>query len=203
MIGICMEWLRKSTKSKVRLAGVQAEIQTEYLPNANLQRYRYTNLPGLLSSSGLFYTWYLLCFNWIFLLKGWSRWYPRHSWVFLTETQIPAEHSLRSTFSRQQIRWLGLRQTLIMGQWYIKGQPTQQCFETIKQNRHYYQQSKSSKSYLPFSLSKQNFVCISRLSHMRYLPLPSHPPWIDYPTWDAIELHRFFSKSSFRKIATG
>jgi hypothetical protein len=31
----------------VRIAGVMAEVQTEHLPNANLQRYRYTSLFGI------------------------------------------------------------------------------------------------------------------------------------------------------------
>jgi hypothetical protein len=35
-----LEGLRKPTSILVRIAGVTAEIQTEHLPNANLQRWR-------------------------------------------------------------------------------------------------------------------------------------------------------------------
>jgi hypothetical protein len=35
---------------------------------------------------------------------------------------------------------------------------------------------RSSKSYLPFSFTTQNFVCIFNLLHASYIPSQSHPP---------------------------
>jgi hypothetical protein len=41
--GICLEGMRKTMKNPARMAGVQDKIQTENLPNTNLQRYCYAN----------------------------------------------------------------------------------------------------------------------------------------------------------------
>jgi hypothetical protein len=40
---------------------------------------------------------------------------------------------------------------------------------------------RSSKWYLPFRFSNQNFVCISYVTHAWYMLLQSHPPWLDHP----------------------
>jgi hypothetical protein len=40
-----VEGLRKATRN-LTIAGVPAEIQTEYLPNTSLKRYRHANLLG-------------------------------------------------------------------------------------------------------------------------------------------------------------
>jgi hypothetical protein len=37
---ICLEGLRKSTKTSVRVADLLAEIRTEYLPSTSQERYR-------------------------------------------------------------------------------------------------------------------------------------------------------------------
>jgi hypothetical protein len=47
---ICLELLRKSTKTLVGIAGTPAGIRTENLPNTNLERYIYTNLINLLNT---------------------------------------------------------------------------------------------------------------------------------------------------------
>jgi hypothetical protein len=39
---------------------------------------------------------------------------------------------------------------------------------------------RSSKWSLPFRFSDQNFVRISYLSHVFYMPCRSHPPWLDH-----------------------
>jgi len=39
----------------------------------------------------------------------------------------------------------------------------------------------------------QNFVYVSRLSHACYMPLPSYPPWLDYPDniWWTVQVMKF------------
>jgi hypothetical protein len=41
---ICLEVLRETMNTPVRIADALAKIQTEYLPNTSLGRYCYTNL---------------------------------------------------------------------------------------------------------------------------------------------------------------
>jgi len=39
---------------------------------------------------------------------------------------------------------------------------------------------RSSELSLPFRFSNQNSECISHLSHVCYMPRPSHPPWFHH-----------------------
>jgi hypothetical protein len=41
---------------------------------------------------------------------------------------------------------------------------------------------RASKWSLPFRFTDKKFVCISRVSHARYLRRPCHPPWTDHST---------------------
>ena len=55
-------------------------------------------------------------------------------------------------------------------------------FFKIRESQHYSpSMSRSFKSSLPFSISDQNCVCISLLSHAFYMPHPSHPPQYVHP----------------------
>jgi hypothetical protein len=49
---ICLEGLRKLTETSVEIARFPGEIQIEYIQNQNLDRYRYTNLLGVLWEVG-------------------------------------------------------------------------------------------------------------------------------------------------------
>jgi len=53
---------------------------------------------------------------------------------------------------------------------------------------------RSSEKSLPFRFSDQNFVHISQLSHARYIPCPSHPPWLDHPN-NINEVYKLWSSS--------
>jgi hypothetical protein len=57
---------------------------------------------------------------------------------------------------------------------------------------------RSSKWFLPFRFSDQNFVCTSHLSSACYMPLPSHPPWHERPTniWWSIQVMKLLSMQS-------
>jgi hypothetical protein len=72
------------------------------------------------------------------------------------------------------------------------------CFPNIHSNIISPFTSMSSKWSLHFRFSNKNFVYVSHLSHVCYMPDLSHPPWRDHPNniWWSVHVMKFLIMQS-------
>jgi hypothetical protein len=66
---------------------------------------------------------------------------------------------------------------------HIQSTPSHPICVKIQSNIIFTSMPRSSKLSLPFSLTDQNFVWISHLSHACNMACQSHPPWLHHPNY--------------------